>query len=101
MPPRRPGSFWPWHFKLSEYRDKVVVLIFCGHWCGPCRAMNPHKQALIRRYAGKPFALLEVNATKADDQAMFSGASIFMVAGCWARAAAAGTRAATQTAAAR
>jgi hypothetical protein len=24
--------------------------------------MNPHKQALLRRYAGKPFALLEVNS---------------------------------------
>jgi WD40 repeat protein/thiol-disulfide isomerase/thioredoxin len=48
--------------KLSAYRGKVVVLIFCGHWCGPCRAMNPHKQALVKRYAGKPFALLEVNS---------------------------------------
>jgi RNA polymerase sigma factor (sigma-70 family) len=49
-------------FKLSDYRGKVVVLVFGGHWCGPCRAMNPHKQALLRRYAGKPFALVEVNS---------------------------------------
>jgi RNA polymerase sigma factor (sigma-70 family) len=48
--------------KLSDYQGKVVVLIFCGHWCGPCRAMNPHKQELVKRHAGKPFALLEVNS---------------------------------------
>ena len=49
-------------FRLSDYRGKVVLLVFCGYWCGPCRAMNPHKQAMLRRYAGKPFALLEVNS---------------------------------------
>ncbi len=50
------------HFHLNEYRGKVVVLIFCGHWCGPCRQMNPQKQQLVERYAGKPFALVEVNS---------------------------------------
>jgi RNA polymerase sigma factor (sigma-70 family) len=49
-------------FKLSDYRGKVVVLVFCGHWCGPCREMNPHKRQLLERWAGKPFALLEVNS---------------------------------------
>jgi peroxiredoxin len=49
-------------FKLSDYRGKVVVLIFCGHWCGPCRQMNPRKQNLVKRHADKPFALLEVNS---------------------------------------
>jgi peroxiredoxin len=48
--------------KLSDYRGRVVVLIFCGHWCGPCRLMNPHMQALVKRHAGKPFALLEVSS---------------------------------------
>jgi thiol-disulfide isomerase/thioredoxin len=48
--------------KLSDYRGKVVVLVFCGHWCGPCRAMEPQMQKLVTRHAGKPFALLEVNS---------------------------------------
>ncbi len=48
-------------FKLSDYHGRVVVLVFCGQWCGPCRAMNPHKLRLVERLAGEPFALLEVS----------------------------------------
>ena len=55
-------------FRLSDYRGKVVVLIFCGHWCGPCRQMNPDKQKLVTRLAGKPFALLEVNSDDDPDE---------------------------------
>jgi peroxiredoxin len=55
-------------FKLSDYRGKVVVLFFCGHWCGPCRQMNPSKQELVKRHAGKPFALLEVNSDNDPDE---------------------------------
>jgi RNA polymerase sigma factor (sigma-70 family) len=49
-------------FKLSDYRGRVVVLVFCGQWCGPCREMNPHKQRLVERHKDRPFALLEVNS---------------------------------------
>ncbi len=54
-------------FKLSEYRGKVVVLSFSGHWCGPCRAAHPHHQALIDKYAESPLALIEVNTDKDRD----------------------------------
>ena len=49
-------------FKLSDYRGRVIVLSFSGHWCGPCRLMHPHEQALVERFAEEPFALLEVNS---------------------------------------
>ena len=29
--------------KLSDYRGKVVVLVFWGTWCGPCMAEVPHE----------------------------------------------------------
>jgi thiol-disulfide isomerase/thioredoxin len=50
--------------KLSDSRGKVVVLVFCGYWCGPCRAMVPHERAPVKRLEGKPFALFWVNSDK-------------------------------------
>jgi thiol-disulfide isomerase/thioredoxin len=49
-------------FKLSDYRGKVVVVVFWGTWCPPCRAMLPHERALVARLEGKPFVLLGVNS---------------------------------------
>jgi thiol-disulfide isomerase/thioredoxin len=51
-------------FKLSDFRGKVVVLAFWGHWCGPCRAMYPHERALVKDLEGKPFALVGINSDR-------------------------------------
>jgi thiol-disulfide isomerase/thioredoxin len=48
--------------KLSDYRGKVVVLSFWGTWCGPCMALVPHEKALVKRFKGRPFALLGINS---------------------------------------
>jgi thiol-disulfide isomerase/thioredoxin len=47
--------------KLSDYRGKVVVLVFWASWCGPCMEQIPHEVALAKRFAGKPFTVLGVN----------------------------------------
>ena len=47
--------------KLSEYRGKVVMLVFWATWCAPCMAMLPHERELAKHYADRPFAIVGVN----------------------------------------
>jgi thiol-disulfide isomerase/thioredoxin len=47
--------------KLSDYRGKVVMVVFWGSWCGPCMAMVPQEKELWQRHRDKPFVLLGVN----------------------------------------
>ena len=48
--------------KLSEYRGKVVMLVFWGTWCGPCMGLVPHEKVLVERLKDRPFALLGINS---------------------------------------
>ncbi len=48
-------------FQLSDYHGKVIVLSFCGNWCGPCREMYPQERELVSRLKDRPFAMLGVN----------------------------------------
>jgi thiol-disulfide isomerase/thioredoxin len=60
--------------KLSGHRGKVVLLVYWATWCGPCMADVPRERALVKRLAGKPFAILGINADK--DQAAAQKASV-------------------------
>jgi thiol-disulfide isomerase/thioredoxin len=44
--------------KLADYRGKVVVPDFWGHWCGPCLGAMPHLIDLHDRYQGKPVVII-------------------------------------------
>src|SRR5262249_36921063 len=52
---------------LHEYRGKVVVLIFWGNWCPPCRAMYSQIKALESNRADDPFVVLGVNSDRNRD----------------------------------
>jgi peroxiredoxin len=47
--------------RLSDYRGRVVALVFWGTWCGPCMREIPREKALFERMKGRPFAMLGVN----------------------------------------
>jgi thiol-disulfide isomerase/thioredoxin len=53
--------------KLADYRGKVVVLDFWGHWCGPCLGAMPHLIDAHERYRGKPVVIITLH-----DQSMQS-----------------------------
>jgi thiol-disulfide isomerase/thioredoxin len=48
--------------KLSDYRGKVVLVVFWGSWCGPCMREVPHERDLLKKYRDKPFAIFAVNS---------------------------------------
>jgi len=48
--------------KLSEFRGKVVMLVFWGTWCGPCMAAVPEHLAILRKHEGKPLAIVGINS---------------------------------------
>lgn len=47
---------------LSDYRGKVVVLMFGGEWCGICKTEYPYLRLLTELYGNWPFAILGVNS---------------------------------------
>lgn len=47
--------------RLSDFRGKIVALVWWATWCGPCMGMVSHERELIRRMEGRPFVLLGVN----------------------------------------
>ena len=55
------GDFEGKPLKLSDFKGKVVALVFWGTWCGPCMAVIPRERDLVERLKGKPFALLGIN----------------------------------------
>jgi peroxiredoxin len=49
-------------FRLSDYRGKVVAIVFTGEWCGPCRSEYPYQRLLLEVMDPEEFVLLGVNS---------------------------------------
>ena len=48
------------NFRLSDYRGKVVMLMFSADWCRPCKEMYPENRDLVSAFQGRPFQLISV-----------------------------------------
>ena len=51
-------------FELADYRGNIVVLVFSGEWCGPCRAEYPYQKKLMETYKDERVVLLGVNSDR-------------------------------------
>lgn len=58
--------------KLSDYKDKVVLVSFWATWCGPCKAEMPHLQALYSELSDKGLVVLAVSSDDARTKALVS-----------------------------
>ena len=44
--------------RLSDFKDKIVILDFWATWCGPCIASFPHTQEIAKKYADQGVVVL-------------------------------------------
>lgn len=49
------------HYRLADFRGKVVFLNLWATWCAPCQAEMPSMEALYRRLHGRDFVMLAVS----------------------------------------
>jgi len=55
-------------FRLSDYRDQVLLINFWASWCPPCRDEAPDLQALYEDYRGAGFTVIGVNMLESSRQ---------------------------------
>ncbi|MCY2963820.1 MAG: TlpA disulfide reductase family protein [Planctomycetota bacterium] len=55
-------------FKLSEHRDKLVVLDFWASWCAPCLSAMPQIHQVTDEFADRGVELLGVNIAENENQ---------------------------------
>lgn len=53
---------------LSDFKGKVVLLDFWGTWCGPCRRVIPHLDALYKKYKDQGLVVIGINHERDHDK---------------------------------
>ena len=68
---------------LQAYHGRVTVLTFWFTGCGPCMGMVPQEQQLVKKYQGRPFALLSICTDESRDMAQKTATEHKMDWPCW------------------
>ena len=56
-------------FRLSDYRGRIVALIFSGNWCGICRSDYPFTRQLLEKFGDAPVVVLGIDSSTSLDTA--------------------------------
>jgi len=56
-------------FRLSDFKDKVVVIDLWATWCGPCRLEVPHLVDLQNEYGAKGVEVIGLTTEDPDEDA--------------------------------
>jgi peroxiredoxin len=57
-------------FRLTDYRERVVALVFSAEWCAICKTQWPYERFLLEQYEGWPFVLLGVETGSTREAAL-------------------------------
>ena len=59
---------FPEFYKLSDMKDKVILINFWATWCGPCRLEIPDFNELYTKYNKKGFEVLSISISDTKEQ---------------------------------
>jgi thiol-disulfide isomerase/thioredoxin len=70
-------------FRLSDYKGKVVLLVFSANWCGGCVALHPIERKIVEKYHGRLFVMLGISRDDQVDTLKADTASGEITWRCW------------------
>jgi thiol-disulfide isomerase/thioredoxin len=70
-------------FRLSDYRDQVVLLTFCADWCPGCAKLYPIERRMQEKFRGQPFVILSVNCDESVEKLKSRIAAGDITWRCW------------------